>query len=90
MFVKTQFGTIINLAYFERIEIKRDVRCERSEELHHYILAKSEYRENAWLAMFPAFPVNKSNAVESALEDLFQALSNDETTFDMRSRALKL
>ena len=51
MFVKTQFKTIINLAYFERVEVKQ-IKCERSEELHDYILAKSDRRGFASLTLY--------------------------------------
>ena len=86
MFVKTQFETIINLTYFERINLKWNVKFEEPIGDNHVILAESEHREDETLARFPS---DRSDEVMPAFEDLFQALLNGETAFDMSQRVLK-
>lgn len=86
MFVKTQFEAIINLAHFERIDIEWSRKSEGSSNVYHLICAKSEHRGNETLAQFPS---DRSDEVQPAFEDLFQALLKGETAFNMTQRVLK-
>lgn len=90
MFVKTQFNTIVNLAEFEKIKIEWDVLLP-SESVHHVISAESQEIvvdgnpvQISKFERLAEFPRDMVDQAQKAYDDLFAALLNGDTAFDIR------
>lgn len=94
VFVKTQFETIVNLAYYTKIHIDYYVKSPNSDNVYHEIFVTLEDNENGGikdvrkntLALIPAdrkeFP-NSGDIAKKAFNDLFEAMLNNKSAFDI-------
>lgn len=100
MFVKTQFGTIVNLAKFDKIKIEWSVKQDSETTVHIISAVSDEYSchsrvgdnveeikevpvrtyKSETLAQFPQDMAEQANF---ACHDLFNALLNRKSVFDM-------
>ena len=96
MFVKTQFETIVNLAYYSKVYIDYAVNSPISDNIYHEISATLEDNDDdgniknirkKTLALIPADKPHLPNSGElarTAFNDLFKAmLDNSKSAFDI-------
>lgn len=98
MFVKTQFDTIVNVAEFDKIKIDWSVR-QPSESICHVISVVSAeisypHQQSADITdevpvvterseTLAQFPQDEANKAKYAYSELFNALLQGKTAFDM-------
>ena len=96
MFVKTQFETIVNLAYYSKVYIDYAVKSPNSDNIYHEISATLEDNDDdgsiknirkKTLALIPADKLHLPNSGElakTAFNDLFKAIQdNSKSAFDI-------
>lgn len=93
MFVRTQFDTIVNLAEFDKVKIEWSVK-QSSGSVFHVISAVSDQtiasrgvddprKQVSKYAKLAEFSENMDDEAQDAYDDLFTALLNKETAFDI-------
>lgn len=93
MFVKTQFETIINLAEFEKIKIEWHVRQDSGNVFHIISAGSREIMNPTGVNESPTsvsksetlaqFSEDKKEKAKNAYDELFTALLQGDTAFDM-------
>ena len=99
MFVKTQFETMVNLAIYSKINLQWHWKDKNSNNVYHKISAeieqqsdpimdltgKPEYKTTVYstVTTLALFPEDKNDQAHKAYDDLFNALINGDTAFDM-------
>ena len=94
MFVKTQFETMVNVAEFDKIKIEWSVKSGNSPNAYHIISAVSEKKtiseavngkttQTFKSQTIAQFPHDKTEQAKSAYENLYSALFQGKTAFDM-------
>lgn len=83
MLVKTHFNTIVNIAEFDKIEIRYNVKSQKTDNVYHIIEAVSESATTKIKPLAQFYSADMQDKAQKAYDDLFSALLSKETAFDM-------